>query len=181
MSLIINIFRSFGHLRWAEWFGAALYHVNIIACKIRYNLGVLQVSERVFGGFLDSLRSLEMTGGAGISAQKTGFCVNPGGQKPKSAQKPEFCVNFALEMRKSAQMPEICVNLPKNSRRADHRRAALAPQGLYFWVITIPPGQASTMMVDSLWMRPSRISRARRLTSSRCMSRLTGRAPKEGS
>ena len=47
----------------AEWFGAALYHVNIIACKIRYYFIVLQTSERVFGGFLDSLRSLEMTEG----------------------------------------------------------------------------------------------------------------------
>ena len=45
----------------------------------------------------------------------------------------------------------------------------------------MPEVSASTVIAEPLWMRPSRISRARRFTSSRWMRRFTGRAPKSGS
>ena len=46
---------------------------------------------------------------------------------------------------------------------------------------TVSPSAKSTSIAESLRTVPSRISRARRLTSSLCIRRFTGRAPKAGS
>ena len=69
----------------AEWFGAVLYHVIIIARKIRYYFIVLQTSERVFWGFLDSLRSLEMIEGCWDKRTKNRFLCQSGLLKAKKS------------------------------------------------------------------------------------------------
>ena len=74
-------------------------------------------------------------------------------------------------------------NLPGHLPRAPQAPGAVSwgtGRGRYCRTM-MPEVSASTVMAEPLWMRPSRISRARRFTSSRWMRRLTGRAPKSGS